>query len=172
MLAIIGCGNPTRRDDGVGPHVIQRLMANSDIAEAGGVSLFDAGTDGMAVMYKARGCDALILIDACSSGETPGAIFEVPGDEFDDRPPQGQNPHAFRWDHALYAGRRIYADDFPREVSVLLVEVEDIGPGLTLSEPVEAAASQLQSRIEDRVQAYLRHRCAKPAEVHHAAESL
>lgn len=153
MLAIIACGNPVRSDDGVGSHVLQVLRGDAAVTQREDVRLLDAGTDGMAVMYEARGCDALLLVDACRSGEPAGAIFEVPGREFDDRPPQGQNLHAFRWDHALYAGRRIYAEDFPEDVTVLLVEVENIAPGLELSETVRRAAGQVVARIQQKIAA-------------------
>ena len=69
------------------------------------VRLLDAGTDGMAVMFAARGCRTLILVDACRSGSEPGAIFEVPGSELAQPYAPGLNLHDFRWDHALYAGR-------------------------------------------------------------------
>jgi hydrogenase maturation protease len=52
-------------------------------AEGTGVGLLDAGTDGMAVVFAARGCRTLIIIDAYLSGSDPGAIFEVPGTELE-----------------------------------------------------------------------------------------
>ena len=74
MIAVIGCGNPNRRDDGVAGEVLGLLAPQI----AGAVRLFDAGTDGVAVMFAARGCRRLIVVDACSTGAVPGAVFEVP----------------------------------------------------------------------------------------------
>jgi hydrogenase maturation protease len=145
-VAIVGCGNPTRGDDGVGPHVV-RALAGRGVAREG-VRLLDAGTDGMAVMYAARGCRSLIVVDAARSGAEPGAIFEVPGAELDDRPPPALSVHEFRWDHALYAARRIYGEEFPREVTVFLVEAKSTDFGLELSAPVAAAAAKVAERIE------------------------
>ena len=51
LTAIIGCGNPNRTDDGVGPYVI-KLLRDRDLPD--NVVLFDGGTDGMGVMYQAR----------------------------------------------------------------------------------------------------------------------
>ncbi len=151
MISIIGCGNPVRSDDGAGHHVIQALLADEQICSRKDLQLFDAGTDGMSVMYKARGSQALIIIDACQSGETPGAVFEVPGNEFDDAPPKEQSSHAFRWDHALYAGRRIYAEAFPHDVTVYLIEVETLAAGMELSESVSKAANQVVERIRQKL---------------------
>src|SRR5689334_8840650 len=80
MIAVIGCGNASRGDDAAGPDVLRSLRVRGKCRDAR-VHLLDAGTDGMAVMFAARGCDSLIIIDACRSGSEPGALFEVPGTE-------------------------------------------------------------------------------------------
>jgi hydrogenase maturation protease len=115
------------------------------------VRLLDAGTDGMAAMFAARGCASLILVDASRSGSMPGAVFEVPGSELEASPPSALSLHDFRWDHALFAGRRMYGDDFPADVTVLLVEAATIDFGLELSPPVAAAAQAVAERIEHLV---------------------
>ena len=152
VLTIIGCGNLNRSDDGVGVVVAQRLF---DWVRARGISkvaVFDAGTAGMDVMFKARGATRLILIDASCSGSEPGAVFRVPGAELE----QGHQPsfslHDFRWDHALYAGRRIFGPDFPADVTVFLVEAGELGLGWELSEPVQRAADRVVADIQAIVQ--------------------
>jgi len=127
-----------------------RALAARGVAREG-VRLLDAGTDGMAVMYAARGCGMLIVVDAARSGADPGAVFEIPGEELDDRPPPALSVHEFRWDHALYAGRRIYGEEFPREVTVFLVEAQSTDFGLELSPPVAAAAARVAERIAELV---------------------
>jgi hydrogenase maturation protease len=149
-IAIIGCGNPNRGDDGAGPEVLRLLRGTVDESE-NGVRLLDAGSDGMVVMFAARGCQALILVDACQSGAEPGAIFEVPGAELEQPAPASFNLHDFRWDHALYAGRRIYREDFPQEVTVFLIEAGTVALGIGLSEPVSTAAGRVAARITDRL---------------------
>src|SRR3954471_9372603 len=74
LIAVIGCGNPNRSDDGIGVEVIGRLAPRA----APLLTILDAGTDGMAVMFAARGCRTLIVIDACTTGAAPGTLFEVP----------------------------------------------------------------------------------------------
>jgi hydrogenase maturation protease len=147
MIAVIGCGNPNRSDDGVGPAVL-RLLAGRALARDAQVRLLDAGTDGLAVMFAARGCRSLIVVDACRSGSDPGAVFEVPGTELAAPSPPSFTTHEFRWDHALHAGRQVLRDDFPDDVTVLLVEAADIGLGLALSPEVAAAADRVADRIE------------------------
>ena len=143
-LAVIGCGNPNRSDDGAGPRVIELLRAEALPED---VALFDAGTDGMAVMYRARGADRLIIVDARRPEGSPGAVYDVPGAELEAPPPRSLNLHDFRWDHALHAGRKIYGAAFPQEVTVFRIEAESLDLGLGLSPPVEAAARQVAGRI-------------------------
>ena len=145
LTAVIGCGNPSRSDDGVGPFVIsllRRSVLSSDVA------LFDAGTDGMGVIYQAKGCDRLFIIDARVPDANPGAIFEVPGEVLERPPNDSLNLHDFRWDHALYAGRKIYGEAFPNDVTVLLIEAKSLDMGLELSAEVETSARTVAARIE------------------------
>ncbi len=147
-IVVIGCGNPNRSDDGVGPHVIGLLRENGVPDH---VRVFDGGTDGMSVMYSARGATHLVIVDARIPESAPGAIFEVPGEVLEAPPNNSLNLHDFRWDHALYAGRRIYGDDFPVNVSVLLIEAARIDLGLELSEEVAGAAVKVEARIRELI---------------------
>ncbi len=147
MLAVIGCGNTNREDDGVGVVVAQRLADRLRQHPVPGVRAFDCGTGGMDVMFAARGAESLVLIDACRSGAEPGAIFDVPGELLESLPEPSFSLHDFRWQHALAAGKKIFRDDFPGEVRVRLVEVERTGFGLELSSPVRAAAERLHDEL-------------------------
>jgi hydrogenase maturation protease len=106
-------------------------------------------------MFKARGARKLVIVDACTSGSEPGAVFEVPGAELENRPAPSYTLHDFRWDHALYAGRRIWGDDFPSDVTVFLVEARDLGFGLDLSEPVARAVTIVVARIAALISTYV-----------------
>jgi hydrogenase maturation protease len=150
-IAVIGCGNPNRRDDGIGSAVIAALKRRGACG-SGRVRLLDTGTDGMAVMFGARGCGTLIVIDACRSGSPPGSIFEVPGTELEQRYEPSVTLHDFRWDHALFVARRIFAAEFPREVIVFLVEAETVEFGIRLSGAVAEAAALVASRVQEIVE--------------------
>ena len=147
-IAIIACGNINRRDDGAGPEVL-RLLRSQDLGgTAANIRLLDAGTDGMAVMFAAKGCTTLIIVDACRSGSEAGAIFEVPGGELEQPQRDSYTLHDFRWDHALFAGRKLFRDAFPREVTVFLIEAEQLDFGIGLSDKVAAAARDVAGRIQ------------------------
>jgi hydrogenase maturation protease len=162
MIAVVGCGNTNRCDDGVGPHIERLLRAQATDARnpalrSPDVRLIDAGTDGMAAMFAARGCRSLIVIDACRSGALPGTVLELRGADCEQPHPRAFSLHDFRWDHALHAGRQIFREDFPADVVVLLIEAESVALGVELSLPVSAAASIVVERVVELVKARLPH---------------
>ena len=158
MIAVVGCGNQNRSDDGVGPAVIRALRA-TEVERLAPVRLIDAGTDGVAAMFAARGCVTLIIVDACRTGGEPGAIFEPPGDAVGQAYHPVLNLHDFRWEHALYVGRKLFQDAFPSDVVALLVEAESVEFGLDLSPVVSEAAVRVAGRIEQLI----RSRCTPAA---------
>ena len=144
-VGVIGCGNSNRSDDGVGPAVI-RALAMSPVATD--VLLLDAGNDGMAVMFAARGCETLVIVDACRSGAPAGAIFEVPGAALERRPRPSITMHDFRWSDALHAGRMMFQAAFPADVTVFLIEAKSLEYGLELSDEVAASVVAVAQRID------------------------
>lgn len=154
MIAVIGCGNPNRCDDGAGPEAVRRLAARGGCADER-VRLLDAGTDGMAVMFAARGASTLIVVDACRSGSDAGAVFELDGGRLEQPHQPSFTLHDFRWEHALYAGRRMFGDAFPGDVVVELIEAGTVAFGVGLSPPVDAAVDIVVGRIEELVRSRL-----------------
>jgi hydrogenase maturation protease len=147
MLCVIGCGNCTRSDDGVGVYVAQALRAQLQRNPQPHVLVFDAGTGGMDVMFQARGARRLIIVDASKSGSEAGAVFRVPGRELESEPDASFSLHDFRWQHALTAGRKIFGADFPSDVTVYLIEAESLRFGLELSAPVLLSADRVIDEI-------------------------
>jgi hydrogenase maturation protease len=151
MLTIIGCGNLNRNDDGVGVIIAQQLQQFLADNPHPHVQVYDCGTAGMEVMFQARGSKQLIIIDASSTGSEPGAIFKVPGKELEALPEPSYNLHNFRWDNALAAGRKIFQNDFPDEVTVYLIEAANLDFGLELSPVVQYAAAKVFAEIIENI---------------------
>ncbi len=142
---IIGCGNLLRGDDAVGPVLIRHLW---DLGIPDDVHCADGGTGGMDVAFQMRGVRHVILVDACVSGSEPGELFCLPGEATEHLPPlEGINLHAFRWDHALSFARWLLKDDYPKKVTVYLIEARDLVIGEPLSPPVESAMRDLAKRL-------------------------
>jgi hydrogenase maturation protease len=141
VTLVIGCGNLLRGDDAVGPVLVRRLH---ELGLPPGMRLADGGTAGMDVAFAMRGAARVIVVDAARTGAAPGTVYQVPGEELEQiPPPAGVNLHAFRWDHALAFGRWLLKGDYPREVTVFLIEGESFEPGDPLSPPVQASMESL-----------------------------
>ncbi len=147
MLTIIGCGNLNRSDDGVGVIIAQRLQQYLIENPHPDVCVYDCGTSGMEVMFQARGSTKLIIIDASSTATQPGAVYKVPGEELEALPEPSYSLHDFRWDHAIASGRKIFQQDFPSDVTVYLIEAENLGFGWDLTPAVQKAANFVLEEI-------------------------
>ena len=137
-LAVIGCGNLLRTDDGAGPVLIRELWEGG---VPSGVRLVDGGTAGMDVAFQMRGAARVILVDAARTDAAPGTVFRIPGPEVEQLPPlSGLHSHSFRWDHALAFAHWLLAGGYPADVTVYLIEGADFTPGGAISQPVRAAS--------------------------------
>ena len=154
MLTIIGCGNSNRTDDGAGVYVAQQLQEFLRSNPKQNVRVFDAGTGGIDVMFHARGSSRLIIIDASNTGSVPGTIYQVPGEELVAEREPSYSLHDFRWDHAIYAGRKIFKDDFPDDVTVFLIEAANLEIGLELTEQAKTAAEDVVDHLKAIVAEY------------------
>ncbi len=144
-LVIIGCGHLLRGDDGVGPMLIERLAMDS-IPE--GIGLIDGGTDGMGVANSMRGARRVIIVDAASTGQPPGTILRVPGEELEGRTaPAAFDTHQLRWDNALSLCRWLLGEDYPEDVTVFLIETAQTDYGAPLSGAVAEAMERVQAII-------------------------
>jgi hydrogenase maturation protease len=147
---LIGCGNLLRGDDAAGPLAVRYLWERWGERVPPGVRVVDGGTAGMDVAFQMRGARRVILVDACLTGEAPGTLYRVPGDELEELPPSdGINLHAFRWDHALAFARWLLKDDYPTDITVWLVEAAQTDFGADLSPSVERAVRDLVARLAD-----------------------
>lgn len=144
-VLIIGCGNLLRGDDAVGPVLVRHLWERGLPA---GVRCADGGTGGMDVAFQMRGVPHVILVDACTSGSEPGALFKLQGSDVEHLPPlAGVNLHAFRWDHALAFARWALKDDYPARIDVYLIEAQGLAVGDPPSPPVERTMHHLADRL-------------------------
>ncbi|MBP0017219.1 MAG: hydrogenase maturation protease [Cyanobacteria bacterium SBLK] len=157
MLTIIGCGNLNRSDDAVGVLLAQRLQQHLSKNPLPRVRVFDCGTAGVDVMFRARGSNELIVVDASRTGSEPGAIYQVPGEVLAQLPEPSSNLHDFRWDHAIAVGQRIYRDSFPKQVTVYLIEAQTLDFGWVLSSAVATAADRVFEQIYSQCQHYAKN---------------
>jgi len=149
--AIMGFGNPVRSDDALGIYVIDQLRAKLEDNE--NISIFDMGTAAFEVLFGLRGHDRIILVDAVLNSDEPvGTLFKVPAEEVM-RAPQDDPMvflHGMKWDQALSYTKKILGDDYPKDIQVYLVAIENTRLEVELSELVKDAGDKVvQHVLED-----------------------
>jgi hydrogenase maturation protease len=145
-ITVIGVGNPYRRDDGIGPAVIealrQRPLPQLELAECDGepTRLLDLWT----------GADLAVVVDAVRTDRPrPGTVHRR----------SLRHPSFGRGDcatsHAVDLGDAVALaaalDRLPARMLLYLVEVADTSAGVGLTLPVASAVSDLVTEIAEEV---------------------
>ena len=152
--AIMGFGNPVRSDDGIGMYVIEELKKH--IGESDHINIFDMGTAAFEVLFGLKGHNKIILVDAVvNSNEPVGTLFKVPAEEVL-RAPQ-DDPlvflHGMKWDQALSYAKKILHDEYPEDIQVYLIAIENTKLEVDLSQPAKEAGDKVvQHILEDLAQ--------------------
>jgi hydrogenase maturation protease len=73
VILVIGIGNPDRGDDAAGLAVARKIRAAADPA---GVTVREVAGDQLALIDEWAGATEVYVVDAVSSGGTPGTVYE------------------------------------------------------------------------------------------------
>ncbi|MFN5556325.1 MAG: hydrogenase maturation protease [Chryseotalea sp.] len=150
--AIMGFGNPVRSDDAIGIYVIEQLR--KELTERSDISLFDMGTAAFEVLFKLKGHDRIILVDAViNSGEKVGTLYKVPAEEVLRAPENDPLVflHSIKWDQALSYAKKILQDDYPTDIQVYLIAVDNTRLEIELSEEAKQAGDKVVEHIKEDV---------------------
>jgi hydrogenase maturation protease len=146
--AIMGFGNPCRSDDGIGMYVIEQLKKH--LSEREDVSIFDMGTGAFEVLFKLKGHHKIILIDAViNSNEPVGTLFQLPATAVQRAPIDDPLVflHSMKWDQALSYAKKILQDEYPEDIQVYLIAIDDTKLEIQLSQTVKAAGDTLIAKL-------------------------
>lgn len=146
--AIMGFGNPCRNDDAVGVYVINEL--EKKITNQENLTIFDMGTSAFELLFNLRGHSKIILIDAViNTGEEVGTLYKLPASEIESS--IIDDPlvflHGLKWDQALSYAKKIMGNEFPNDIIVYLIAINDTKLEATMSEEVKTAGDKLISII-------------------------
>ncbi|PUZ30007.1 hydrogenase maturation protease [Chitinophaga costaii] len=147
-VAVMGFGNPCRSDDGVGIYVVEQLQRQ--LKDHSHISVFDMGTGAFEVLFKLKGHQRIILIDAVvNTGEPAGTLFKVPAAELEaaiiDDPMVFL--HSLKWDQALSYAKKLLQQEYPDDIQVYLIAVDDTKLEITLSDTVKEAGDKVVQLI-------------------------
>lgn len=138
---IIGIGNPIKRDDGIGIHVVRylegRLPADVELVE-GSVYCAD-------LLSFLEGRKKAIFIDGIDAGDKPGTVFRFSPEEIRQKPGIPLSLHDFGVYELITSARLL--DQCPEEITIIAVQVKDVGTGEELSEELRAAIPRVRQLI-------------------------
>ena len=143
MSLVIGIGNRFRRDDGVGPAVLDALagrVLGHDLVEADG--------EPARLLEAWDGVDVVVVVDAARTGAPPGTCRRFEPTAGDDLPAGGAtSSHAPGVAAAWQLGRSL--GRLPQRLVLVVVEAGDLGEGPGLSAEVAAAVPEAAGAVLD-----------------------
>jgi len=144
----MGFGNPVRSDDAIGIYVIEQLKEKLHKSED--ISIFDMGTAAFEVLFGLKGHDKIILVDGVlNSNEPVGTLFKVPAEEVMKAPQDDPLVflHGMKWDQALSYTKKILQDEYPEDIQVYLVAIENTKLEIDMSDVVKVAGDKVVQHI-------------------------
>jgi len=147
---VLGIGNPILGDDGVGFHIAQELA--KEIKDEN-IDVKDASTDGLNLLELIAGYDKVIVIDAImtESGEI-GRIYRLRPESIARTVHPTTSPHHANLATAIEIGKKLLAEQMPREVVVFAVGIQEV-TGFTeeMTEKVKEAVPKVATLILEEV---------------------
>lgn len=142
-IAVMGFGNPCRSDDAIGIYVIEQLKQL--FPNAANVSFFDMGSSAFEVLFQLRGHSKIIIVDAAlNTSEPAGTIFKLPAEEV--RAAPQEDPlvflHGLKWNQALSYAKKILGNEYPEDITVYLIAVDNTRLDIQLSNAVREAGNK------------------------------
>lgn len=147
---ILGVGNLLMTDEGVGVHVIQRLVADYQLPEQ--VQVLDGGTLGMDLLYYLEGVENLLLIDAVQARKEPGTLVCLEGEDVPAFMSIKISPHQMGVPDMLAAAHLMNV--YPQRIVLWGVQPELMEIGLELSHTVESKVDTIIENVLEQLQAW------------------
>jgi len=150
---VLGVGERSRHDDGVGPEVVGEL----DGRVPPEVELVEGVADPTNLLDLWDGAELAIVVDAMVSGAPAGSVLRLEDAEIERASAaHATSSHGLSVRDAYELG--VSLGRLPARLLVYLVEAGDLAPGVGLS----PAAARAADRVASSVEAELRRRPASP----------
>ncbi len=144
---VLGVGNTLMSDEGIGVHVVERLVKSYEIPEE--VQVLDGGTLGMDLLYYMEGVPNLLIVDAIQADREPGYLLRLVNDEVPAFFSMKMSPHQIGVPDMLATAR--LRGTTPPNIVLWGVQPERIEIGLELSETLAALVDTLVAKVVDEL---------------------
>jgi len=142
-VLVLGIGNISRRDDGIGVQVVNTIIESGmDIPD--NVEIVDGGMAGYDLLSLMLGRDRIIIVDALKTDDVPGSIYRIPAKHFKKKNP-GYPFQDFCIEDLLFMLRLAGSEP---EVEIIGIVPEDIDSvGLGCSESLKRSMSKIIKEV-------------------------
>jgi hydrogenase maturation protease len=147
---VLGVGNKLMSDEGVGVHVIERLVAGHDLPEE--VQVLDGGTLGMDLLYYLEGIENLLLVDAVEAHKEPGEIICLEDEDVPTFLLMKISPHQLGVPDMLAAAK--LKGQYPKRLVLFGIQPELLEIGLDLSPLIESKVDILVTKVVAQLKAW------------------
>jgi hydrogenase maturation protease len=149
-MLIAGVGNPYRCDDGIGVEVIKTLnITYARNQNYFGITLFDSGTDGLALFDQLSLHKRALIIDAVCMGDPPGTVkLFTPKDAKLKITSDALSTHGFGLADVLKL-----VDEFKLdvEIKILGIQPQNVDFGEGFSEAIKGKIPEIFDLIRDEL---------------------
>ena len=131
-ILVLGIGNLLLQDEGAGVRVVEEFERK--YVPPAGVELLDGGTSGIELLQYIQGKDHLIILDVVKSGNPPGTIIRLEGEDVPALFQKRISPHQLGLSDLLAVAQ--LTGRMPGRVVLFGIEPKSIETGLEMSEEV------------------------------------
>lgn len=148
-VAVIGIGNPLRKDDGVGIVVIEQLQKRKHEFPVH-VEFIDGGTGGMNLLHIITKFDIVVIIDAVDFKGTPGELRFFSIDEIqNNKIPLRMSTHEPDFLKVIQIAKEL--NQLPEKLLFFGVQTKDLSYSSGLSSELIAALDTIKEKIHQEL---------------------
>lgn len=138
-VLVLGVGNVLMQDEALGVRVVEELGRRFRFPAD--VELVDGGTSGIELLSYIRDRDYLIVIDAVKSGNPPGTVVKIEGEDVPAKFMTKISPHQLGISDLLATAT--ISGNLPGRIVLYGIEPKSVDLGLGLSEEVRKSLERL-----------------------------
>jgi hydrogenase maturation protease len=146
-ILVLGVGSILMMDEGIGIRAVEELEKRYRFPE--NVEILDGGTSGIELLSYISGKDHLIIIDAIKSGNPPGTVLRVEGEDVPAQFRTRISPHQLGISDLLAAAT--LTDEIPKKLVLFGIEPKEIVMVIGLSDEVRASMGRLVDIVVDEL---------------------
>jgi hydrogenase maturation protease len=147
---VLGVGNKLMSDEGVGVHVIERLVKKYELP--GEVQVLDGGTLGLDLLYYLEGIENLLIVDAAKTGDEVGTMIRLEGEQVPAFMSIKISPHQMGVSDMLAAAKM--KDISPKQLVLWGIQPGIITLGLDLSPVLASKVDVLADELAAELRAW------------------